>query len=35
VAGDWRRRHNEELHNFYATPNIVALIKAGMMRRDM
>jgi hypothetical protein len=23
VAGGWRRLHNEELHNFYASPNIV------------
>jgi hypothetical protein len=21
VAGDWRRPHNEELHNLYASPN--------------
>jgi hypothetical protein len=22
VVGDWRRLHNEELHNFYASPSI-------------
>jgi hypothetical protein len=22
VAGDWRRQHNEELHNLYASPHI-------------
>jgi hypothetical protein len=23
VAGGWRRLHNEELHNFYTSPNII------------
>jgi hypothetical protein len=23
VAGDWGRLHNEELHNLYASPNII------------
>jgi hypothetical protein len=26
VAGDWRRLHNEELHNLYATPNVTRVI---------
>jgi hypothetical protein len=26
VAGGWRRLHNEELHNFYASPNIMRAI---------
>jgi hypothetical protein len=25
VTGGWRRLHNEELHNFYASPNITAI----------
>jgi hypothetical protein len=27
VAGDWRRLHDEELHNLYASPNIIKAIK--------
>jgi hypothetical protein len=23
VVGGWRRLHNEELHNFYASPNLL------------
>jgi hypothetical protein len=29
VAGGWRRLHNEELHNFYASPNIIRMIPCG------
>jgi hypothetical protein len=28
LVGDWRRLHNEELHNFYASPDIVRVIKS-------
>jgi hypothetical protein len=28
VAGDWRRLHNEVLHNLYASPNITVVIKS-------
>jgi hypothetical protein len=33
VAGDWRRLHNEELHNLYATPNVIRVIKSRWIRR--
>jgi len=32
VAGGWRRLHNEELHNLYASPNIIRVIKSGSMK---
>jgi hypothetical protein len=33
VPGSWRRLHNEELHNLYATPNIIRVIKCSSMGR--
>jgi hypothetical protein len=32
VVGSWRRPHNEELHNLYATPNVTRVIKLRRMR---
>jgi hypothetical protein len=26
-VGDWRRLHNEDLHNLYTSPNIIRVIK--------
>jgi hypothetical protein len=26
VTGDWRKLHNEELHNLYSLPNIIIMI---------
>jgi hypothetical protein len=31
-AGGWRRQCNEELHNLYASPNIIRAIKPRRMR---
>jgi hypothetical protein len=28
VTGDWRKLHNEELHNLYSSPDIIRMIKS-------
>jgi hypothetical protein len=28
LAGGWIRLHNEELHNFYTSPNIIRMIRS-------
>jgi hypothetical protein len=33
VTGGWRKAHNEELHNFNSSPNIIKMIKSRSMRR--
>jgi hypothetical protein len=30
--GDWRKLHNEELHNSYSFPNVIRMIKSRKMR---
>jgi hypothetical protein len=30
VTGEWRKLHNEELHDLYSSPNIVRVIKSKM-----
>jgi hypothetical protein len=32
VAGDWRRLHNEEIYNLYASPNIIRMIISKRIR---
>jgi hypothetical protein len=31
VTEDWRKLHNEELHNLYSSPNVIRM-KSGRMR---
>jgi hypothetical protein len=39
MTGDWRKLHNEELHDLYSSPNIIRMRWAGhvarMGRREM
>jgi hypothetical protein len=32
VTRDWRKLHNQELHNFYPSPNIIRMIEDEMGR---
>jgi hypothetical protein len=32
VTGDWRKLHNEELHNLYSSLDIIRMIKSRRMR---
>jgi hypothetical protein len=32
VTGDWRKLHNEELHNFYSSPNRIRMMTSRRMR---
>jgi hypothetical protein len=32
VTGDWRKLHNEELHNLYSSPNIITMIKSRRIK---
>jgi hypothetical protein len=32
IRGDWRKLHNEELHNLYSSPSIIRMITSRRMR---
>jgi hypothetical protein len=32
VTGDWRKLHNEKLHNLYPSPSIIRMINSRRMR---
>jgi hypothetical protein len=32
VTGEWRKLHNEELHNLYSSPDIIRQVKSMRMR---
>jgi hypothetical protein len=31
MTGDWRKLHNEELHNLYSSPNLIRMITSRRM----
>jgi hypothetical protein len=32
VTGEWRKLHNEELHNLYSSPDIIRQFKLRLMK---
>jgi hypothetical protein len=35
VAGEWRKLHNEELHNLYSSQNIIGVIMSRRMKWEV
>jgi len=35
LAGDWRKLHNEKIHNFYASPNTIRVNKLRRLRWEV
>jgi hypothetical protein len=33
VTGEWRKLHNEKVHNLYSSPNIIRVIKSRRIKR--
>jgi hypothetical protein len=33
VKGEWRKLHNEELHNLHSSPSIIRMVKSRSIRR--
>jgi hypothetical protein len=34
VTGEWRKLHNEELHNLYSSPDIIRQIKSSQVKAN-
>jgi hypothetical protein len=35
MTGDWRKLHNEQLHNLYSLPSIIRMIKSRVKEDEM
>jgi hypothetical protein len=32
VSGEWKKLHNEELHDLYSSPSVIRIIKSRRLR---